>query len=152
MLFMDYRGLKVKDMQALRAQLREKGADMHVVKNTLLRIAMGSDTENLPYELHNGPTAVAFLKGNEPDCAKILVDYKKQNKKLEIKGGFLSGKALSDEQVVDLSKLPPREVLIAQVIGVIAAPISNVIAAVEAIYAEPVRTIGAVADKAAENN
>ncbi len=151
MLFVDYRGLKVKDMQALRSKLREKGADMHVVKNTLLRIAIGDDSQSLPDDLHNGPTAVAFLKGNEPDCAKILMDFSKENKALSIKGGFLSGKALDSKEVDSLSKLPPREVLIAQVIGTIAAPLSNLVSTVEALYAQPIRTIGAVADKAAEN-
>ncbi len=150
-LFADYRGLSVKDMQNLRRDLRKKGGEIHVLKNTLFRIAAGSDTENMPYELHNGPTAVAFVYENEAGCAKTLVDFAISSKKLQVKGGYF-GKALSADQVVALSKLPPRDILISQVIGAIAAPLSNLVGVVEALYADPIRVIGAVADKVAEGS
>jgi len=151
-VFTDYRGLKVKEFQALRKPLREKGAEIHVIKNTLFRVAAGDDVNNLPEELHNGPTAVAFIYGSEPDAAKALVDFAKTHDKFIVKGGMFGGKAFTDKDVVNLSKLPPKEVLIAQVIGTIAAPLSNLVGVIEAIYAEPIRTIGAVADKAAEGS
>lgn len=151
-VFTDYRGLKVSQLRDLRSNLRAKGGDMHVIKNTLFRIAAGDDVEKMPAELHNGPTAVVFLYENESDCAKALFDFAKTNKALEIKGGFISGKALTAKDVEDLSKLPPREVLIAQVIGAIAAPLSTLVGTIEALYADPVRVIGAVADKVAEGS
>jgi len=150
MFFADYRGLKVHEMQALRAGLRAKGAELHVVKNTLFRLAAGDAIQHLPDELHNGPTAIAFVFENEAECAKALVEFTKVSKALEVKGGFLGGKAMSGAEVIELSKLPPREVLIAQVIGAIAAPLTNLVGVIEALYADPIRTIAAVADKVGE--
>lgn len=151
-VFTDYRGLKVKEMQALRAKLRDKGGDIHVIKNTLFRIAAGDDAANLPYEFHNGPTAVAFLYDSESEGAKALFDYALTNKKFEIKGGFFGGKPVNAKQVEAISKLPPRDILIAQVIGAVAAPLTTLIGTIEALYADPIRTIGAVADKVAEGS
>lgn len=147
-VFTDYRGLKVKEIQALRNDLRKKGAELHVVKNTLFRKAAGDDVvDSLPAELHNGTTAFAFVFDNEPEVAKALVDYARTSKKLVIKGGLFGGKAFTSKEVEALSELPPRDVLIAQVIGAVAAPLTTLIGTIEALYADPIRTIGAVADK-----
>lgn len=151
-VFADYRGLSNKEMQNIRTQLRKKGGEIHVIKNTLFRIAAGNDATNLPAEYHNGTTAFAFIFENEPECAKALLDFAKSSKKLVVKGGLFAGKPYTSKQVETLSELPPREVLISQVIGVIAAPLSNLFGVVEALYAEPIRTIGAVADKKAEES
>lgn len=151
-LFTDYRGLKVHEIHDLRAKLREKSCELHVIKNTLFRIAIGEETNKLSHDMHNGPTAFTFIFGNEPEGAKVLADFAKTNKKLIIKGGLINGKAFDSKQIESLAKLPPREVLIAQVIGAIAAPISQLIGTVEALYADPIRTIGAVADKAQEQS
>lgn len=152
LVFTDYRGLKVKQMQELRQNLAAKGGDLHVLKNTLFRVAVGDDIAKLPDELHNGPTAVAFVFENESECAKALFDYAKTNKNLKIKGGFFNGQSFDAAGVEKLSKLPPREVLIAQVIGTIVAPLTQLVGVVEALYADPIRTIGAVADKVAEGS
>lgn len=151
-VFTDYRGLKVKEMQQLRANLRAKGGELHVLKNTLFRLAAGEDAATLPAELHNGPTAIAFVFEDEAACTKALLDYAQTNKNLHVKGGFFGGRVLSEKEVTALSKLPPRDVLIAQVIGTIAAPLSNLVGVVEALYADPIRVIGAVADKMAEGS
>lgn len=151
LVFADYRGLSVKQMQTLRAQIKAKGGEVHVVKNTLFRIAAGNEVvEALPAECHNGTTAVAFIFENEAECAKVLTDFATSSKKLQVKGGYFGGKAFSAKEVEALSKLPSKEVLIAQVIGTIAAPLSNLVGVIDAIYAEPIRTIYAVADKAEE--
>lgn len=150
-IFTDYRGLSVKQVQTLRASLKAKGGEIHVVKNTLFRRAAGEEVvAQLPAELHNGPTAIAFIYENESECAKVLTDFATSSKKLEVKGGYFGGKAMTAKQVEALGKLPPREVLIAQVIGAIAAPLSNLVGVIEALYADPIRVIGAVADKVAE--
>lgn len=146
-VFTDYRGLKVKELQALRRDLRKKGAELHVLKNTLFRLAAGEDSANLPAEFHNGTTAFAFVFENEPEVAKSILEYAKTSKKLVVKGGFFGGKSLTAKEVEQLSELPPKEVLIAQVIGAIAAPLTTLVSTVEALYADPIRTIGAVADK-----
>jgi large subunit ribosomal protein L10 len=151
-VFTDYRGMKVKEIQALRRDLRSKGGEIHVLKNTLFRLAAGDDTANMPDDLHNGTTAVTFVFENEAAVAKSLLDYARTNKKLIVKGGFFGGRAFTAKQVEALSELPPRDVLIAQLIGTIAAPISNLVTVIEALYADPIRVIGAVADKAAEGS
>lgn len=151
-VFTDYRGLKVKEVQQLRRDLRKKGADFHVLKNTLFRIAAGDDAAKLPDDLHNGPTAVAFVFENETDCAKAILDYAKTNKNLKVKGGFFGGRVFNAKEVEALSALPPRNVLIAQVIGAIAAPLTTLVGTIEALYADPIRVIGAVADKVAESS
>ena len=147
-IFADYRGLSVKEMQGLRSNLRKQGAEIHVLKNTLFRISAGEDINTLPAEFHNGTTAYAYVYSDEAGCAKALLDFARTSKKLVVKGGYFGGKALTAKEVDTLSKLPPRDVLISQVIGTIAAPLSTLISTIEAIYAEPIRTIGAVSDKA----
>lgn len=152
LVFADYRGLKVKEMQELRRNLTAKGGELHVLKNTLFRLAVGDDLAKLPDDLHNGPTAVAFVFENESDCAKALFDYAQTHKTLIIKGGFFNGQSFDTKGVEALSKLPPRDVLIAQVIGAVAAPLTNLVSVIEALYAAPIRTIGAVADKVAKES
>lgn len=149
-VFADYRGLTVKEIQTLRSILRKKGGEFHILKNTLFRIAAGDDATKMPDELHNGTTAYAFVFENESEIAKALLDYAKTSKKLVVKGGFFGGKSFTTKQVEALSELPSREVLLSQVIGTIAAPLTNLVGVVEALYADPIRTIGAVADKMAE--
>jgi large subunit ribosomal protein L10 len=147
-VFADYRGLKVKEIQQLRSDLRKKGAELHVVKNTLFRQAAGEEVvATLPAELHNGTTAFAFVFENEPEVAKALLDYARTSKKLVVKGGLFGGKAFTAKEVEALSELPPRDILVAQVIGAIAAPLTNLVGTIEALYADPIRVIGAVADK-----
>ncbi|MDI9635157.1 50S ribosomal protein L10 [Kamptonema cortianum] len=148
--FTEYRGLKVKEMQALRKDLKAKGGEITVIKNTLFYRALGDDAGKLTDDLTSGPTAVTFVYENEAECAKVLMDFAKVNKKFVVKGGLLEGKVFDAAGVDALSKLPPREVLIAQVIGAIAAPLSNLVGVIEALYADPIRVIGAVADKVAE--
>lgn len=151
-VFTDYRGLRVKEFQNLRKQLKAKGGEIHVIKNTLFKIAVGDHAENLSDDLMSGPTAVAFLFENETECAKILMDFSVSSKKNAVKGGFFAGRSMDAKSVEAFSKLPPREVLLAQVIGAIAAPLSNLVGVVEALYADPIRVIGAVADKVAEGS
>ncbi len=149
-LFTEYRGLSVPAMQQLRRDLKEQNAEISVVKNTLFKLAAGDDAQNFAEEFSSGPTAVTYIFEDEAATAKALFDFAEKNQNLVIKGGFIDGKLYDGSQIEALSKLPPKDVLIAQVIGTIAAPLSNLVGVVEALYAEPIRTIGAVADKVAE--
>ena len=148
--FTEYRGLSVQQLQALRAQLREKGGEIQVIKNTLFRRAAGDAVSDVSEEMTSGPTAIAFAYENETECAKVLLDFTKGHKVFKVKGGLVDGKAFDAQGVEEFSKLPPRDQLIAMVIGAIAAPLSNLVGVVEALYADPIRVIGAVADKVAE--
>lgn len=151
-VFTDYRGLSVKQVQKLRSDLRAKGGELHVIKNTLFQRAIGDDASVLTEELQGGPTAYAFLFDNETELTKMLFDFAASSKKLTVKGAIFAGKTMTEKQVEAFSKLPSRDVLIAQVIGAIAAPMSNLVGTIEALYADPIRVIGAVADKVAEGS
>jgi len=120
----DYRGLTNMEMTSLRRRLRESGIEYRVVKNTLARFAaVKADIEELVASL-TGPIAVAFGYGDITAPAKVLVGYIKSAKTgLGIKGGFLSQRVLTAEEVVTLATLPSREVLLAKVVGGMQAPI-----------------------------
>lgn len=148
MVFTDYRGLKVSEIQALRQSLRDAGGEYHIVKNTLFRVAYGHGIASLPDEFHNGPTATAFIFGEEPACAKVLVKFAKDHKGFAIKGAYFDGKLLSAADFEDFSKLPSKQELLSMIVGLVQAPIANVVGTINEILAAPIRAIGAIADKA----
>lgn len=124
----DYRGLNVAQVTDLRKKLRDAGIEYKVLKNTLTGIAakeVGID-ESVENYLQ-GPTAIAFTYDDPVAAAKILAEFAKGNDKLQIKGGILDKKVISAEGVDALAKLPAREVLIAQVLAGMQAPISGLV-------------------------
>jgi len=146
----DYRGLSVREITDLRKQLRQSGAELHVVKNTLYRIACG-DTMPDTLEPHlNGMTAIAFVMGDEAAAAKALSDYIKQARKAEVKALMLGQQVYPAEMVDALAKLPPREVMLAQFLGALQAPLTGLVGTLSEIIGQFVRTLQAVADKKAE--
>lgn len=121
----DYRGLDVARVTKLRAKLREAGVEYKVIKNTLAKLAVqGSELEGLQ-EYLQGPTAVAFGYNDPVAAAKILSDFAKDNKELEIKAGIVEGKIVDLAGVKALAELPSREVLIAQALAGLQAPITG---------------------------
>ena len=147
----DYRGLSVPQIGELRKQLREKDADFSVVKNTLLRRAVAGEDgidPNLDAAL-NGPTAAIFALGDPVSAAKVVTDYiaANRNTPLSIKGGWVGGKFFDAKQVEQLSKVPPREVLISQMLGSFNAPITGFVGTLNGIISNFVFTLQAVADK-----
>ena len=120
----DYRGLKTSEMTALRRKLRDAGVDLEVVKNTLARIAAEKAGRGDAGKLFEGPVALVTGFGDATEPAKILQGYISETKSgMAVKGGFLKDKLLTADDVVTLSRLPSREVLIASVVGGIQAPI-----------------------------
>ena len=127
----EYRGLDVPALAELRAALRAAGGEYKVYKNTLVRLAVHELDLDLE-ELLVGPTALAFVaekpdgtKGDAAAVAKALKDFAKDNDSLVVKGGLLDGELLSPAQIESLAKLPPREVLLAQIAGALAAPLQQ---------------------------
>lgn len=146
----DYRGLTVREITDLRRQLRQAGAELHVVKNTLYRLAAGSE---LPPELEpylQGPTAVAFIQGDEAAAAKVLVDFIKQAHKTEVKALVLGQRVYPASAVEELAKLPSREAMLAQLLGALQSPISGLVGTLSELIGQFVRTLQAVADKKAQ--
>ena len=127
----EYRGLDVPAMAALRAALREAGGEYKVYKNTLVRFAVNDLGLDL-LDLLTGPTAIAFV-GEKPDgspgdavsLARALAEFGKSHDSLVIKGGLLDSERLTAEQVQALAKIAPREVLLAQLAGALAAPLQQ---------------------------
>ena len=127
LLMVDYRGLSVPDANALRAKLREADGDYryHVAKNTLARRAF-ADTEFAAGEEYlTGPTAIAFCYDEVSVLAKTLVDYAKDNEKLEIKGGVVDGEIVDLKTIQALAAVPSKHELRGMLAGTLQAPLRN---------------------------
>lgn len=141
-----YRGLTVAQMGELRRRLRAAGVSYQVVKNTLAkRAAAGTGFASLE-EMLVGPTAVAS-GGDAVAMAKALADFAREHKALEIKGGILGGKRIGEEEVKALASLPPREVLLAKLLGSIQSPISGLVRTLAEVPASFVRVLASVRDQ-----
>jgi len=124
-VFSDFKGLNVKDMTALRAELREKNVDMQVIKKTLLTIAMKDAGVELDATKFEGQIAVAVAHEDEVEAAKIIAKMAKVNENLKIVGGLLGKNILTKEEVMALSKLPSKDELLAKLVGTLNAPVSG---------------------------
>ncbi|EMW5409714.1 50S ribosomal protein L10, partial [Enterococcus faecalis] len=132
-VIVDYRGLTVEEVTNLRKQLRDAGVEMKVIKNSILsRAAKKVGLDGLD-EVFTGPTAVAFSNDDVVAPAKIIDEFAKDAKALEIKGGVIEGKVSSVEQITALAKLPNREGLLSMLLSVLQAPVRNVAYAVKAV-------------------
>ncbi len=119
----DFSGLTVEEINALRFQLRDTGAEYRVLKNTLTLLAI-KDTEYEDISVFmRGPVAAVFVTGDPMAVAKELTNYARGNQNLEIKGGFMEGKILKAAEVRSLATLPTREVLLARITGALKSPI-----------------------------
>lgn len=123
MYIADYRGLSVKEITELRGQLYEQKANMHVVKNTLMRRAADDLGKPELAEHLAGPTAVIFSEDDPVGPVKTLKEFFKKNKKSnELRGGILENKVISASEVESLSELPSIDELRGQLVGSLAAP------------------------------
>ena len=123
----DYRGLSVKQAVDLRSALREADAGFSVVKNTLTeRAADQAGAEHLK-PLLEGPTALTFVRGDAALAAKVIARFKREFGLLEWKGGQMDGQPLTPDELDAIARLPAREVLYGQFVGVIAAPITGLV-------------------------
>ncbi len=130
----DYRGLTNVQLGALRGKLREHGASLTVVKNTLARRAANEAGAEALLALLQGPTAIAFVSadGDPVAVAKALADSARETKILTLRGGVLEGMPIDGASVEELAKLPPLDVLKGQVLGAIIAPLTQLLALVNA--------------------
>jgi large subunit ribosomal protein L10 len=129
----DYRGLKVTEITELRHKLREEGVEYRVVKNSLTRLAV-RDSHASALEAHlTGPNALALCYEDEVTPAKLLLDYAKDKDKLEVKAGVLAGKLMLLEDMKRLVKLPAKEELQAQLLGIMAALPSRLLGVMTAV-------------------
>src|SRR5918999_3408159 len=143
MLVADYRGLTMTDIDDLRTQLLQHGARFRVVKNTLTRRAAEAAGAEALLSLLEGPTAIAFLEsdGDPVAVAKALSDAARTGRVLVIRGGILEGATITADEVEELAKLPPADVLRAQLVGALTGPLQIV-----GLFAAPMRDFVGVLD------
>ncbi len=143
----DYRGLSVAQAADLRGRLREADARFRIVKNSLSELAADKAGAEALKPMLEGPTALALVHGDAALAAKALNDTARALNILEFKGGLLNGTALSAEDVRSIARLPSRDVLNAQLVGTIAAPLSGLVRGLNALIAGLAIQLKAIADQ-----
>ena len=151
-ILVEYTGAKMKDLDGIRAKVRESGGEFHILKNTLARRAFANSGMELPQDYLVKSTAVSFAFTDPASTAKALNEATKGKEFLKVKGGFMSGQSLNAAQVKALADMPPLPVVRAQLLGMLQAPAGKLVRTI----AEPARGLAAVvkafAEKASEAN
>jgi len=129
LILTDYRGLPVSELSQLRRQLRGMKSGLHIVKNSLVELALKRAGLPVPEDLLDGPTAIAFCTTDIAGPAKALDAFLK-DKEIKVKGAIMSGKVLKGAQVAMLINMPTREQLYGRLLGTINAPATNVVGVV----------------------
>ncbi len=148
----DFKGLKVADMTRLRRQLQEASAELTVVKNTLLRRAGADDSPIAPLLSHaTGPNALTLGYADPVAVTKVLIKFAHEKPQLVIKAGALGGRALTLKDLEALSKLPAREVLLAQLLGVLQGVPTGLVTVLAGVIRNLLNVLVALKDKKAES-
>jgi large subunit ribosomal protein L10 len=143
----DYRGITVEQIAELRGRLREADAVFKVVKNSLTeRAADQVGAESLKAHLV-GPTALTFVRGDVALAAKAVAEYGKATQLLPFKGGMMGGEELEVEQIRALSRLPARDVLYGQLVGIVASPVGGLVRSLNALLSGVAVALGQVQQK-----
>lgn len=140
MIVVEYTGLSMKQMDDLRAKIRETGAEFHIVKNTLGKVAFEQAGWESSDTMFEGSTAIGFAFQDPALTAKTVNEFLRTSEFVKVKGGYLEKHAISAEDVKALAELPPLPVLRAQLMGTILAPASKLVRTL----AEPGRALAAV--------
>ncbi len=143
----DYRGISVPQVAELRSQLRHADATFKVVKNSLTERAADQVGAETLKALLEGPTALTFVRGDIATAAKAIADYGRATQLLPFKGGLMEGAALDPDQIRSLSRLPSREVLYGQLVGVVASPVSGLVRSLSALIGGLASALGQVREK-----
>ena len=131
----DFRGISVPQAAELRTRLRDADAVFRVVKNSLTERAADEVGAESLKALLEGPTALTFVRGDAAVAAKALQTFRRANDLLEFKGGLLGKEAIDSEQLLALARLPARDVLYGQLVGVVASPITGLVRTLNALIA-----------------
>jgi large subunit ribosomal protein L10 len=139
-ILVEYTGATMKDMENIRAQVRESDGEFHVVKNTLIKLALESSGFAIPEGLLENSSAASFAFSDPAATAKALSDAAKGLDAIKVKGGYMGAELLGVDQVKALADLPPLPVVRAQLLGVFQAPAGKLVRTV----AEPARSLASV--------
>ena len=143
----DYRGISVPQVAELRAKLRDADATFKVVKNSLTERAADQAGAATLKDFLTGPTALTFIRGDVATAAKAIADYSRATQLLPFKGGLMGGDLLDGDQLRALSRLPSREVLYGQLVGVVASPVSGLVRSLNALLGGLAVALGQVREK-----
>ncbi len=147
LILVDYKGLDVEAMTALRTELRNEGGSLVVVKNSLLALASeGTDTALIKESL-TGPNAIVTCETDPVAPARILSQFAEKNDKLEIKVGAMNGKALGLEEILSLAKLPTKEVLLGQVLSAMNGVPTSMVRVLSAVPSSFLNVLNAIKDQ-----
>lgn len=146
----DFTGMKVKHFAALRKELGEVDASLTVVKNSFLGVALDAERRELVAPFLEGKTAVVTGTGDVTAVAKALAAFQKSNKVLAVKGGCLNTRVLSEEDVQAMAKLPPRDVLLGQLVGTVQAPMTQLAGVMHAKVSSLLYVLTAIEEKKKE--
>lgn len=144
---LDYRGLSVSQISDLRRALRQQGAELEVIKNTLFRMAAKDTGTAVDDAVLHGPTAVAYGYDDAVGAAKAVSDFVKDHPNVAIKGGGMESHTLTADQVKALAKIPPREVLLGQFAGVLQAPMGQMASGLNALATKMAQLLAALHEK-----
>ena len=146
----DYSGLKVSEVEKLRRAVTPLGGRLLVVKNRVLKLALEETGTPLPDEYLTGPTMVGFCFDAIPPVAKVLMDATKEYSTFQLKGGLIGDSVLTIEQAKTIAFLPPRAILLGQVLGTINAPASRVASVIAGGIRQILNVVQAYVDKLEE--
>ncbi|MDM7202921.1 MAG: 50S ribosomal protein L10, partial [Thermodesulfobacteriaceae bacterium] len=142
-----FKGLKVSEVNEIRKLIREGGGEYRVFKNTLIRISTENSAFSPVMDYVDGPTALVFSYKDPVEVAKILKNFVKTHPSLELRGLVFKGKGYDAKAIDELVKLPPKEVLIAQLLGTIQAPLSNFVGVFSALMRQFLYVLKAIEEK-----
>lgn len=143
----DYRGISVPQAAELRDKLREADASFRVVKNSLTERAADQAQAQTLKALLQGPTALAFVRGDAAAAAKAIADYARATDLLPFKGGLLDGDTLDGDEIRAIARLPARQVLYGQLVGMVASPISGLVRTLNALISGLALQLGQIHDQ-----
>jgi large subunit ribosomal protein L10 len=143
----DYRGISVAQAAELRAKLREADTSFRVVKNRLTKLAAEKSGEERLAELLQGPTALAFVRGDTAQAAKTISTFNREHEVLTFKGGFMEGLVLDEEKFKAIARMPAREVLNGQLAGVVASPLTGLVRGLGSMIQGLALQLGQIAEK-----
>jgi large subunit ribosomal protein L10 len=143
----DYKGISVPQAAELRTKLREADATFRVVKNSLTELAADKAGRAEIKPLLVGPTALTFVHGDAAVAAKAIADYARATQLLPFKGGTMGTEVFDAAQIVSISRLPSREVLYGQLVGVVASPVSGLVRTLGALVGGLAVALGQVKEK-----
>jgi len=145
-----FRGFTVAESNEIRKLIREKGGEFRVVKNTLIRLASQETPAQPINDYVEGPTALVIAYKDPVEIAKVLNKFIKEHPSLQLKGFVIQGKGFEASAIEELVKLPPKEVLLAQFLGTLQAPIANFIGVLSAIIRNFLYVLKAIEEKKAK--